>query len=211
MVAQNELALSERQPPPGPLTFEEFLAWCDEDSFAEWVDGQVVLLMPLSDRDQRILVFLITVLNLWIEAKQLGRLYADGFLMRLPPPVRRSRVPDLLFVAEAHRARCRSTYVDGPADLAVEIVSLDSLARDRGDKYVEYEQAGVLEYWLLDPIREQAEFYELGEDGRYRLVHGGHTGVYRSRVLAGFPLAVEWLWQDPAPSSMAILRQLELI
>jgi hypothetical protein len=31
-----------KTPPPGPVTFEEYLAWCDEDTHAEWVDGEIV-------------------------------------------------------------------------------------------------------------------------------------------------------------------------
>ncbi|RMF86648.1 MAG: Uma2 family endonuclease, partial [Nitrospinota bacterium] len=33
---------------PGKLSYEEFLAWCDEDTWAEWVDGEVILLTPAS-------------------------------------------------------------------------------------------------------------------------------------------------------------------
>jgi hypothetical protein len=34
----------QKVPPPGPVTFEEFLAWCDEDTHAEWVDGEIIWL-----------------------------------------------------------------------------------------------------------------------------------------------------------------------
>jgi len=37
--------------------------------------------------------------------------------------------------------------------MVVEIVSPDSQSRDRGDKFYEYEEAGVLEYWILDQTR----------------------------------------------------------
>ncbi len=33
-------------PPAMPLTEQEFLAWCDEDTRAEWVEGDVILLSP---------------------------------------------------------------------------------------------------------------------------------------------------------------------
>ena len=72
------------------------------------------------------------------------------------------REPDILFIAREHLDRFRDTYLDGPADLVVEIISRDSRARDRGDKFYEYEQGGVREYWLLDYLRRQAEFYQLG-------------------------------------------------
>lgn len=45
--------------------------------------------------------------------------------------------------------------MDGTPDLIVEVTSPESLARDRGEKYVEYEAAGVREYWLIDPDRQQ--------------------------------------------------------
>lgn len=82
--------------------------------------------------------------------------------------MKQGREPDLLFVAQEHLDRLQETYLDGPANLVVEVVSPESLARDRGAKFVEYEAGGVPEYWLLDPLRRWAEFYCLGEDGRYR-------------------------------------------
>ena len=210
MTTQPELAVPTRQPPAGRVSFEEFLDWCDEDTRAEWVDGGVVIMSPASGPHQAVLHFLIKVLGLWIEAKDLGRLLSD-FLMRLPEPVGSSRAPDLIFVARAHLDRLHRTYLEGPADLAVELISPDSVGRDRGDKFVEYEQAGVPEYWLIDPDRQQAEFYELGPDGRYRLAVGGRSGRYRSGVLDGLVLDVEWLWQDPLPKTLDILRGLGLI
>ena len=74
------------------------------------------------------------------------------------------REPDLLFIAQEHLDRLKGTYLEGPADLVVEIVSPDSGARDRGEKFYEYERGGVPEYWLLDYARRQAEFYQLGQD-----------------------------------------------
>ena len=66
----------------------------------------------------------------------------------------------MLFVATERRERIQSAYLDGPADLAVEIVSPESIARDRGDKFAEYEAGGVREYWLMNPARREALFYQ---------------------------------------------------
>jgi Uma2 family endonuclease len=114
--------------------------------------------------------------------------------MKLP---RSGREPDLLFVAEEHLTRLGNTYLDGPADLAVEVISPESVGRDRGEKFFEYEQAGVPEFWLLDPAHRRAEFYQLGDDGLYQLVAADEAGIYRSRVLPGFWLRVAWLWEPP--------------
>jgi Uma2 family endonuclease len=71
-----------------------------------------------------------------------------------------------------------------------------SRVRDRGEKFYEYEEAGIPEYWLIDPLRREVEFYQLDARGRYRTILPDAEGVYRSRVLPGFWLRVRWLWPD---------------
>lgn len=193
------------------LSFEEFLAWCDEDTWAEWVDGEVEMLSPASTQHQRIADFLVKVLGIYVEGQGLGEIISAPFLMRLPDEMRRGREPDLIFVSREHLNRLKETFLDGPADVVVEIVSLESLARDRGTKFYEYELGGVREYWLIDPLRQQAEFYRLGEDGRYRVVPSGAAGVYHSEVVPGFWLRVEWLWQEPLPKVLDVLRELGVV
>ena len=177
------------------VTYEEFLAWADEDTLAEWVDGEVEIYSPASDRHQDISGFLESVLRSFVEAHQLGIVRSAPFQMKLE----HGREPDLLFVAREHLGRLQETYLDGPADLVVEIISPESVERDRGTKFVEYEAGGIPEYWLLDLLRQWAEFYQLGEEGRYTAAFSGQAGIYRSRVMPGFWLRVEWFWQDPLP------------
>jgi Uma2 family endonuclease len=58
--------------PPAPVTFEEFLAWADEDTHAEWVDGEVVLMSPVSLEHQDVLTFLYRLIIAYVEAKPTG-------------------------------------------------------------------------------------------------------------------------------------------
>ena len=53
----------------------------------------------------------------------------------------------------------QATYLDGPADVVVEIISPESRLRDRGEKFAEYEMGGVREYWLIDSERHEADWY----------------------------------------------------
>jgi len=195
------------------MTYEQFLAWADEDTLAEWVavpdtdEGEVTMTSPASNKHQDIARFLTALLSIYVETQQLGVVRPTPFQMKLE---RSGREPDLLFVATAHLDRLKETHLDGPADLAVEIASPESIGRDRGDKFVEYAQGGVPEYWLLDPRTQWAEFYQL-EAGRYRPVLSGAEGVYHSAILPGFWLRVEWLWQDPLPRTLDVLRELGLL
>lgn len=190
------------------LTFEEFLDWCDEDTRAEWVDGRVVMMSPGSFDHQNIETFLITLLRLFVEKHQLG-VVVNECLMHLDAQ-RRGRVPDILFISNARKERIRKTYVEGAVDLAVEIVSPDSVDRDRSEKFAEYQLAGVREYWLIDPQRKLAEFFEAGTDRRFYPVPLC-DGAFRSTVIPGFWLKPSWLWEDQLPPTADVLRELGVI
>jgi hypothetical protein len=49
------------------------------------------------------------------------------------------------------------------------------------------------------------------EDGRYRLVLADADGIVRSRVLEGLWLKSEWLWQEPLPPLLSILKEWKLV
>lgn len=190
------------------ISFEEFLRRYDGEH-AEWVDGTAIVMSPASDRHQDVARFLTALLSYYVEAKDLGVLRPAPFLMRIDPDGA-GREPDLLFVAREHRDRLTQSHLDGPADLIVEIVSPESRARDHGEKFDEYEAGAVREYWLIDPIREQAAFHRLDEDGIYRLADT-HGSVFRSEVLDGLWLDTAWLWREPLPRLLDILREWRLI
>jgi Uma2 family endonuclease len=204
-VATKRLEVSQR----GTCSLEDFLVRSDEDAWAEWIDGEVIPMSPASDRHQDLVRFLLALLSLHIEARELGWVRSAPFAMLLPdrPQVRE---PDLLFVRSDRMGLVESTFLNGPADLVVEIVSPESLSRDRGEKFVEYEAAGIPEYWLIDPLREQLDLYSLGEDGRYRLVPAAGDEV-ASRVIDGFRLKVSWLWRKPLPKILDAAVELGLL
>lgn len=206
-----EIPMADRHkaPPPGKISYEEFLRWCDEDTWAEWVDGEVVCLSPASDRHQDLVRFLTMVIGFYVEKHDLGVIRPAPFQMKLGPELP-GREPDLLFVAKEHLGRLKPTHLDGPADLVIEIVSSESRLRDRGEKFAEYEAAGVREYWLIDPDEKRADFYVLGGDGRYDRKHP-EGRRYRSEALAGLELNIEWFWQEPLPPAVEVLRELHLI
>jgi Uma2 family endonuclease len=187
------------------VTFEEFLAW-PEEGRVEWVDGEIVRLSPGSLAHQELLDFVHDLIKTFVRARGLGETYLAGVAMRLPTRPS-GRDPDVLFVATEHLDRLTPTYINGPADLVVEIVSPDSVTRDRGEKFAEYEAAGIPEYWLIDPLRQEALFYRLGQDGRYHQGPIAPDGRYHSAILPGFWLLVEWLWQRPLPSAIEVMQQ----
>ena len=196
--------------PPLKMTYEEFLQWADEDTWAEWVDGEVILLSPASLLHQALASFLVKLVGSFVDFLDLGIVLGPPFQMKTGPDLP-GREPDLIFVAHEHLDRLRDVYLDGPADLVAEIVSPDSRTRDSRDKLREYEQGGVPEYWVLDPFRREAKFHQLGDDDIYHLVAPDENGTYQSAVLKGLRLKVDWLWQKPLPRLPEVFKELGLI
>ncbi len=194
----------------GAMSYEEFLNWPGNNHHVEWAYGRMVFMSPVTEPHENIRGFLHPLLKVFVETHQLGRVYSEPFQMKTGPDLP-GRAPDVFFVANENLGRVKRLNLEGPADLVVEIISPGSRATDRGDKFYEYEQGGVPEYWLLDPERRQAEFYLRGEDGIYRLVPPGSDGIYRSQVLAGLWLKVEWLWQPLPPPILDVLKEWRLV
>ncbi len=191
------------------MSFEEFMT-SYEGSWAEWVDGKVIEMTPPGIPHQDLSLFLAKLIGLFVDVRRLGKVLAAPALMRIPD-MDRGREPDLLFVATAHLDRFTRTHLNGPADLVVEIISPESLGRDRGEKFVEYEAAGIPEYWLIDPERKRAEFYRLDARGHYHDAGVDAEGRYHSLVLAGLWVKPDWFWQDPLPGALDALREIGVI
>lgn len=191
---------SERHAPsryePPLMSFQDFHDWLDEDRRAEWVDGEILEMSPSNLGRQDILMFLTLWIGNFGDRFRLGWVYLPPTLLHLPSRPS-GREPDSIFVANAHLDRLRRTYIEGPADPMVEIVSPDSVVRDGCDKLAEYEQAGIPEYWIIDELRDEARFYMLHADGQYRRAAASDDGIYSSAALPGLRLRVKWPWQRP--------------
>lgn len=191
------------------MTEEEFVQWCDEDTKAEWVDGEIIMASPASVQHAWINHFLIEVLGPFVRRRDPGQLFGPETQIRFGV-LRRRRVPDLFFIAADRLNLLKPNHFEGAPDLIVEIVSPDSVSRDWRTKYLEYQLAGGREYWVIDPLARQVEAYALGEDRQYSLIEEKDDAIH-SAMLAGFYLRPSWLWQEPPPDSLDILKELGVL
>ena len=193
---------------PLQMPYKEYLAWAGEDNrLIEWVNEEVIVHMPPLYIHQDVARFLASLLDGFIQIHAMGRLLSAPFEVK-PWPDGPSREPDILFVSNEHLDRFTPQRLEGAPDLVMEIVSEDSVSRDRVDKFDEYEQAGVGEYWLVDPRpgRQRVWLYTL-EAGRFLPLLPDEEGRLHSRVLPGFWLRPAWLWQDPPPATLKTLAE----
>jgi Uma2 family endonuclease len=185
---QRDLAweIAELYPDQGDWTEEEYLA-LPGNRLIELCDGRVEVLPMPTEAHQFIVAYLYRVLHEFVVARSLGKVLFAALPVRLKPG--KFREPDVLFLAAEHRGRSHGKYWDG-ADLVIEVVSENDPKRDLEIKRAEYAQAGIPEYWIVNPRFGQITVLKL--DGGQYAVHGQFSSgqVASSRLLPGFNVDV---------------------
>ena len=193
------------------MTYEAFLEWVDEDTRAEWDANtqEVIIPMPPTDIHQTTLSFLLSLIDLYVRLLNLGKVSIAPFEVKLTAQGS-AREPDIFFIAKENLDRLTEQRLTGPADLMIEIISADSISRDRDKKFKEYAEAGVPEYWIIDPRqgKQRADFYHLDEAGPYRLFATEEDERVESYVLPGFWLRPEWLWQADTLDPLSVFFEM---
>ena len=129
----------------------------------------------------------------WVSSRKLGKVVNGPVDMILSP--HRVMQPDVVFIARERLGIIAKT-INGPVDLAAEVISLGDRSRDRIEKRDLYEQYGIKEYWLIDPEAKTVEVLHL-EKGRYQLSLRARPGqTAASKLLPGFEIAVTSLLQE---------------
>ena len=159
--------------------------------FCEWVEGYVIKMSPIHVKHFIITDYLARLFHPYLRVTKVGVYRAAPFVMEMPSG--KKREPDLQTILKENYDRLKPTLVAGAADICIEVMSPGTEAVDRGDKFTEYEKAGVCEYWMLDPMREESLFYRLNENGIFMPQRPDANGVYRTLLLPGFALHVPTL------------------
>jgi Uma2 family endonuclease len=129
----------------------------------------------------------------------------EPYVLKITPTSAR-REPDLQVILKTSPGQMTETAMLGPADICIEVVSPGSEENDYGKKFVEYQQGGVSEYWIIDSLREEHRFYRLSADGVYGLQSLSEDNAYHTLLLPGLRLHVLTHWQTPLPDILAITQ-----
>ena len=135
----------------------------------EFTDGCIEVLSMPTDRHQAISRFLFLAL-LPFERNLGGTVRYAPLRLRIRDG--KFREPDLLLVCDANDSRRRNDFWRG-ADLVMEVVSPDDPDRDLRIKPLDYAEAGIPEYWIVNPMDETVTVLVLragayAEHGRFR-------------------------------------------
>jgi Uma2 family endonuclease len=172
----------------GLWTEEQYLKLTDQTNhLIEFTDGVLEVLPMPTDSHQVLLLLLYELLKNRVKPEG-GIVLVAALRLRIRPG--KFREPDVLLLLAADDPRRQDAYWLG-ADLVVEIVSPDNPVRDTVDKRRDYAEAGIPEYWIVNPLDETITVLAL--QGTAYATHG----VFRrgeqatSVLLAGFRVSVD--------------------
>ena len=144
--------MSALNPQPVLITLEEYAA-LPEDIRAEVFDGQISYMASPSQIHQMISMELSTILNIYLKSRKGScRVFHAPFDVKLADNPLTIVQPDLMIVCDKDKLdgkRC-----NGAPDFIIEIVSPGNPADDYIRKPYYYKNAGVREYWIVDPRRK---------------------------------------------------------
>jgi Uma2 family endonuclease len=184
------------------ISFEDYLEQYAAD-FCEWVEGNVIQMSPVHDYHDGMTLYVATLLSAYFELKPIGRIRREPFVMKQTAPLS-GREPDIQVILNTNPHQLTPTYMDGPADICIEVVSPESVTRDYGEKFEEYEKSGVREYGIKDYLHRECRFFRLNDQGHYVHYTEDAEGNYRTPLLPGLVLHVPTLWEANLPGPIAI-------
>lgn len=134
-----------------------------EDKRGELINGQIYLMSPPSSIHQKLVSKLNVAISNYITSKK-GKceVYPAPFAVNLDANNKNWVEPDLSVICDLNKITDQGCC--GSPDFVIEIVSPSSKKIDYGIKNVLYMDAGVREYWIVDPMKKRITVYHYEED-----------------------------------------------
>jgi Uma2 family endonuclease len=176
------------------MTAEQFLLLGEDPPGVrlELVNGEVAVSPSPTPDHSHAVVNLITILNNYILDRNLGELHHDVDTILDQFNVRR---PDVLYFSHARTHLIGAKAMEGPPDLAVEVISPSSMEVDREDKFAQYRDAGVAFYWIIDPANKSIEAWELRATSYVPIGHEEGDAVAKLPPFSDVEIPLNRLWR----------------
>jgi Uma2 family endonuclease len=179
--------------PKGIYTYEDYLKLPNDGKRYEIIEGVLYVANAPSFQHQSTVHQLDRQIGNFVSEHQLGYVIPAPFevhLSALSRPVQ----PDITFI-RTERISVQSLQIfEGAPDLIVEVLSPDSIRRDRVIKFTAYEAAGVTEYWIANPNTHTVEVFILSHGEYAALGEFKAAETIQSQVLTGIEITTHSLF-----------------
>ncbi|MEQ1829829.1 MAG: Uma2 family endonuclease [Pirellula sp.] len=168
---------------------QKFYQEMTEQQKVEFIDGQILLHSPTRYRHLEAVLRIGMVLKVHVELHRLGTVVVEKCLCVFP---RNDYEPDVVFFGPAKTATLTDTTILFPVpDMAVEVLSESTEARDRGVKFQDFAINGVQEYWIVDCEQRSVEQYGLIGNEYQMTLKLEKTGLLKSTAISGLEVNIE--------------------
>ena len=141
------------------ISYEDFLKLSEEsENRYEYIDGVVYLLASSSYDHQNIVMEISNVMYNWFKGKKCRPLTAPFDVTLTDADNKNVVQPDILVICDTENINEKRRYTGTPA-LIVEVLSEITQKKDMLKKLNLYLHAGIKEYWIVNPFRQEAYIY----------------------------------------------------
>ena len=185
---ENLIELLKIFPRQGKWTEADYFKLPETNKIIELSEGRLIISPSPTTRHQQIVNKLNFLIYSHVLNNNLGEVVTSPMDVRLWKG--NIRQPDIVFMSNEHRKRITKRYFGVP-DLVMEILSKGTAKVDKEEKFQEYERAGVLEYWIVDPFKQSITIYTL-ENRAYKVFgEWGLSETAKSKLLDGFEVNID--------------------
>jgi Uma2 family endonuclease len=190
-----DLPETENWPRQGDWTYKDYLRLPDDGNRYEVIRGSLYVTPAPNFKHQFVVAKLCRSFDDFVSEGELGVVLTAPFDILLPAGIASPVEPDLVFFRVGNAPQWEDKNFQGVPDLVVEVLSPSTRGRDRRTKLKAYQDAGVPEYWMVDPDSRTVIVYVLKTGHGYvEACRGGIGERVRSAVLPGFEIAVAALF-----------------
>lgn len=157
------------------------------------IRGELVMTPSPIPYHQDILGKLFYELKQFIEKNNLGKIYIAPIDVYFSET--ETYQPDIIFITNDRLSIISEKKIEGPPDLVIEILSPATAYYDLRIKKDTYEQSGVKEYWIVDPIQKKIEVFVNKEGGFEPVSTAKGEGEVKSELLKGLSISLKEIFE----------------
>jgi Uma2 family endonuclease len=176
-----------------PRSLAEYLTMPEGQPYYEFINGIAHFMASPTTLHQECLGELYTQIKAFVKKHQLGKVFISPLDVYLSDE--EYYQPDMLFVSNERKSIIQERIYGAP-DLVVEVLSPSNGYNDLTHKKRMYEEFGVREYWILEPLEKSVEVLFNTENGFQISSKAYSKGFVQSQILSGFAVDVEQLFAE---------------
>ncbi len=189
-----------------PINIDEFCDLVGEDDDVELINGVIIQRKATQFPHEDLFRFLFSILVFYAEKYNIGKILGSRTLV--PINQINGRLPDILFVSkERENVIGQKRLMDAP-DLIIEIISPWDRPSEVMQRIGNYQMIGVKELWIIDQPKNKMQVLIFDESTKAYSPLEIKDSIFHSRILSGFWLKIDWLWQKPLPSVLEVFKEI---